>query len=179
MKKNSDATFLKKIKLGSIFLLALSSICFAFKNTSTLKAALATAGSWASVTSTSGLPTARHEASFVQAGNKFYLLGGRGVKPVQMYDPINKTWTNKVNTPIVLHHFQAKSIDGLIYVVGAFTGSYPHEKPVSNIYIYNPATNKWITGATIPSTRRRGSSGVVVYNKKIYMVGGIKDGHWA
>jgi N-acetylneuraminic acid mutarotase len=133
---------------------------------------------WASIVPSSGAPTARHEASYVQAGNKFYLLGGRKIKPVQVFDPINETWVNKVNTPIEFHHFQAISIDGLIYVIGAFTGSYPHEKPVSNIYIYNPATNKWITGATIPSARRRGSSGVVVYNNKIYMVGGIKDGHW-
>ncbi|QNF34540.1 choice-of-anchor D domain-containing protein [Adhaeribacter swui] len=136
-------------------------------------------GAWASIVPGSGAPTARHEASYVQAGNKFYLMGGRKIKPVQVFDLVKKNWVNKVNTPIELHHFQAISLDGLIYVVGAFTGSYPHEKPVSNIYIYNPTTNKWITGATIPSARRRGSVGVVVYNKKIYLVGGIKDGHWA
>ncbi|QMU28526.1 Kelch repeat-containing protein [Adhaeribacter radiodurans] len=181
MKKNK-ASSLKKITFGSVFFLALIFICFAFKNTKSLiisNAAHSTTGTWVSVTSTSGSPTARHEASFVQTGNKFYLLGGRKIKPVQVFDPKNRTWTNKVNTPIELHHFQAITIDGLIYVVGAFTGSYPHEKPVANIYIYNPATNKWITGASIPSSRRRGSSGVVVYNKKIYVVAGIKDGHWA
>ncbi|RDC62593.1 Kelch repeat-containing protein [Adhaeribacter pallidiroseus] len=145
----------------------------------TPQVAASATGVWAAIVPSSGAPTARHEASYVQAGNKFYLMGGRRIKPVQVFDPVNKTWVNKVNTPIELHHFQAISIDGLIYVVGAFTGSYPHEKPVATIYIFNPATNKWITGATIPAARRRGSSGVVVYNKKIYMVGGIKDGHWS
>ncbi|PSR52891.1 hypothetical protein AHMF7605_04800 [Adhaeribacter arboris] len=181
MKKNFNSFFTQKIRLGSVLFLALSFTCFAFSSSTlkTVHAALASTGSWVSVSPSSGSATARHEASFVQAGNKFYLLGGRGIKPVQVFDPQNKTWTSKVNTPIELHHFQAVALDGLIYVVGAFTGSYPREKPVSTIYIYNPATNKWITGATIPSARRRGSSGVVVYNKKIYLVAGIKDGHWA
>ncbi|RDV10348.1 choice-of-anchor D domain-containing protein, partial [Pontibacter diazotrophicus] len=120
---------------------------------------------------------ARHENAFVQAGDKFYLLGGRGVKPVQVYDPATKTWANKASTPTELHHFQAVTIDGLIYVAGAFTGGYPYEKPVPKVYIYNPVTDKWLDGPTIPETRRRGSAGVVVHNKKIYLVSGITDGH--
>lgn len=201
MKRNSTLFHFKNLKFLKKSFLAGLLICYAFNSESNTKGktpkldiiksntsnyaisppvqTAGSAGAWASIIPSSGAPTARHEASYVQAGNKFYLLGGRRIKPVQVFDPGNKTWVNKVSTPIELHHFQAISIDGLIYVVGAFTGSYPHEKPVPNLYIYNPATNKWITGATIPSARRRGSAGVVVYNKKIYMVGGIKDGHWS
>ncbi|AHM62227.1 Kelch repeat-containing protein [Flammeovirgaceae bacterium 311] len=140
---------------------------------------LSSAGTWQTVTPASGAPTARHENALVQAGNKFYLVGGRGIKAVQEYNPATKAWVNKANTPMEFHHFQAVALDGLIYVVGAFTGSYPHETPVPNIHIYNPLTNKWFTGPAIPESRRRGSAGVVVHNNKIYMVGGIIDGHWS
>src|SRR5690606_21027948 len=48
---------------------------------------------------------------------------------------------------------------------------------VSNIYIYNPATNTWTVGPEIPAARRRGSVGVVLYNNRFYMVGGLNGGH--
>lgn len=135
-------------------------------------------GSWRTLTPAGGAATAREENAYVQAGNKFYLIGGRGIKPVQVYDLATRKWSNKANTPIELHHFQAITLDGLIYIIGAFTGRYPHETPVPNVYIYNPLTDKWLKGASIPSARRRGGAGAVVYNKKIYLVAGILDGHW-
>ncbi len=136
-------------------------------------------GKWQTITPTSGVFTAREENSYAQAGNKFYLLGGRSIMPVQEYDPVNKTWANKAAPPIELNHFQAINLDGLIYAAAAFTGAFPHETPVAQIYMYDPAANKWLTGSTIPQARRRGSAGAVVYNNKIYLVGGITDGHWS
>jgi len=135
-------------------------------------------GGWQTITSTAGSVIGREENAYVQAGDKFYLLGGRGLKAVQEYNPATKTWTNKAPIPTELHHFQAVTLDGLIYAVGAFTGAYPHETPVPQIYIYNPLTDKWIAGPAIPEARRRGSAGIVVYNNKLYVVSGILDGHW-
>ena len=43
---------------------------------------LTSTGQWQAVVPQSGLPTKRHENAYVQAGDKFYLLGGRG-KPKQ------------------------------------------------------------------------------------------------
>ncbi len=122
-------------------------------------------------------PEARHEHSYVAVGNKFYLMGGRGVKPVQEYDPATNTWRNRSATPLELHHFQAVTVGGLVYVVGAFTGRFPTENPVERVYIYNPATDSWSDGPLIPEGRRRGSAGAVVYNNKIYLVSGIINGH--
>jgi len=139
--------------------------------------AVTATGDWATITPASGKPIGREENGYVQAGNKFYLIGGRGIKPVQVYDPATKTWVNKANTPIELHHFQAITYEGLIYVIGAFTGSYPSETPVPNIYIYNPLTDKWYKGPAIPTARRRGAAGAVLRNGKIYLAGGITNGH--
>ena len=133
-------------------------------------------GNWVNV-NTGNTCTARHESAFVECGTKFYLLGGRGSKPVEVYNYNSKTWSTASAPPVQLHHFQAVELNGLIYVVGAFTGNYPNETPVPSVYIYDPVANTWHVGMDIPAARRRGSAGVVVYNEKIYMVSGLTNGH--
>lgn len=134
------------------------------------------AGSWQEV-ATKTLPTKRHEAAFTELDGKFYLLGGRGIKPVEVFDPITKHWEKKSLTPIELHHFQAFSYQHEIYVVGAFTGPYPNETPVPVFYVYNPETDQWRTGETIPESRRRGAAGVVLDGDHLYLICGIVHGH--
>ncbi|RYZ22544.1 MAG: hypothetical protein EOO16_08730, partial [Chitinophagaceae bacterium] len=124
--------------------------------------AVTSAGTWQTLTPASGTFTGREENAYVQAGNKFYLMGGRGNKPVQEYNPVTKAWVDKAYQPLELHHFQAVTLDGLVYAVGAFTGSYPHETPVANVYVFNPLANQWYTGSTIPQARRRGAGGAAV-----------------
>lgn len=136
-------------------------------------------GTWSTVSATNS-PTVRHENGFIHFNGKFYLIGGRGIKPVNIFDPATGTWTAGANPPIELHHVQAIVYNNLIWVVGAYTGGCcTAEVGVSNIYTYNPATNTWATGATIPAARRRGSVGVVLYNNKFYLVGGLSGGHGA
>lgn len=124
------------------------------------------------------LPTNRHECALATANGKLYLLGGRGVKAVEEYDPKKDTWVQKAVTPLEMSHFQAITYRDEIYVVGAFTGPYPHELPISEMYIFNPERNEWREGPAIPESRRRGAAGAFVYNDKIYVVCGIQDGHW-
>ncbi len=139
---------------------------------------LATTEQWQILESSDGSsPHARHETSFVESGGIFYLLGGRGIKPVNAFDPASETWSNLSAPPIELNHFQAVEVGGLIYVVSAFTGVFPVETPVANIYIYDPASDQWSVGDTIPVSRRRGSAGAVVLNGKILIVGGLQNGH--
>lgn len=140
---------------------------------------LAFSGTWGPVTySSSGItPTSRHENGFVEVNGKFYLVGGRTVRNVNIFDPVSRIWSLGAASPVEMHHYQAVAYNNEIYAIAAMTGSYPNEKPLANIYIYNPQTNTWRTGAAIPSSRRRGSAGVVVYNSKFYIVGGIQNGH--
>jgi N-acetylneuraminic acid mutarotase len=120
----------------------------------------------------------RHESGFVECDGKFYALGGRGKRPIEEFDPAKKTWTVLADAPVDFHHFQAVSFNHEVYVIGAMTGSYPHEKPLPHFLIFNPKTKQWREGAGIPAERLRGSCGVFVRGEKIYMVAGIIDGHW-
>ncbi|MGQ1783806.1 MULTISPECIES: Kelch repeat-containing protein [unclassified Saccharicrinis] len=124
-----------------------------------------------------GEAVGRHENAFVQFQGKFYLIGGRGVKPVNVYDPVNNTWETKGKTPMEIHHFQAVWKDDVIYIVGAMTGKYPKETPVENIWEYYPKEDKWVKGPKIPMEYQRGSAGAVLYQDKIYLIGGIEYGH--
>lgn len=132
---------------------------------------------WTELQESEGEPANRHEGGYVNNGDLFYLLGGRGERPVNIYNPSTDTWTTGAVPPIPLHHLQAVTYEGKIYVIGAFTGGYPGETPVPNIYIYHPETDEWETGPEIPEDRRRGSSGAVVYQGKIYVMGGMQNGH--
>lgn len=135
-------------------------------------------GTWNAVTAKDGsLPTQRHEAAFVGVKDKFYLLGGRRINPVSIFNTKVQVWTSGATPPLEIHHFQPVVYKNKIYLLGAMTGNYPGETPVPNVYIYDPKTDQWKKGAEIPENRRRGGAGAVLYKDKIYLVCGIKDGH--
>lgn len=123
------------------------------------------------------LPIKRHEAAFVSVGDNFYLLGGRRINPVSIFNVNTQQWTEGTAPPLELHHFQPVVIGQDIYIIGALTGPYPGETPVPNVLIYHTQSDTWEKGATIPENRRRGGAGAVLYQGKIYLVCGIKDGH--
>jgi N-acetylneuraminic acid mutarotase len=130
------------------------------------------------ILSTENSCTSRHENALAAVKGKLILLGGRGMKPVESFDLKTNRWTQQVETPLEMHHFQAVTFNNEVWVLGAFTGGYPHETPIPDIYIFNPEKNEWRKGPEIPADRRRGAAGVFVYKNKIYIVCGIQDGHW-
>jgi len=117
---------------------------------------------------------ARHECAFVQAGTKFYMFGGREMgQQLDVYDYTTNTWSQGAKLPKELNHFQAVEYEGLIWVVGGFhDNNFPHERATENVYVYDPANNSWMQGPQIPVQRRRGGGGVVVYDGRLYVMGG-------
>jgi len=120
---------------------------------------------------------ARHEAAFVHVGKRFYLLGGRGIRPISIFDTKTKKWTLGAKPPIEFHHFQPIVYEKNIYIIGALTGKYPAETPVEYVYRYNTKTDTWIKGDSIPKNRLRGSTGNVLKGSLVYLSCGISDGH--
>lgn len=64
-----------------------------------------------------------------------------------------------------------------IHVVGAMTGPYPNEKPLDKVVAYYPTADEFKMTHAIPVARRRGGAGAALYKGKIYVVGGITNGH--
>lgn len=136
----------------------------------------AAADSWETVKA-DGQPTARHEATLVSFQDKIYLIGGRRINPVDVFDPAAKTWVAKSETPMELHHFQAIVVDDAIHLMGAMTGQWPRETPLDRVIVYYPERDEFRFTHTIPESRRRGGAGAVLHDGKIYVVGGITNGH--
>ena len=122
-------------------------------------------------------PSARHENGFVTVGEHLYLVGGRGERPLDIFDPATGSWSQGAKPPFEIHHMQAIEYDEKLYVLGAMTGGFPEEPPLANILIYDPATDAWSEGPEIPADRRRGGSGVVLHEGLIYVLGGNTRGH--
>lgn len=120
---------------------------------------------------------ARHECSFVQAGNKFYSFGGReSAKQLDIYDYATNTWSQGASLPEELNHAQAVVYENLIWVIGAFkTNRFPDEEAAQFVYVFDPANDVWMQGPSLPWPR--GGAGVVVYRDKIYIIGGNTSGH--
>ncbi|GEM_PF-2267487 len=131
-------------------------------------------GQW-TFNNSSTQPLERHENSFIQVADKFISLGGRGLKPVSIYDIASEEWQLGSTPPIEMHHFQAIEVDGLVYVMGAFTGNFPNETPIDQVYIYDVIENVWYEGPEIP--RPRGAAGCVKIGNYVYLISGIVNGH--
>ncbi len=133
--------------------------------------------SWETLACT-GEPVARHEAAFIEASGKFYLMGGRRIQEVSIFNPKTNTWSSGAKPPVELHHFEGFSYKGNIYAVGVQTGNYPREISLAETYVYNPASDSWKKSFNMPENRIRASTSANVYKGKLYIACGIIDGHW-
>ena len=105
------------------------------------------------------------------------MIGGRRLNPTDVFDTKTNTWTAKATPPIEIHHFQPVVVDDAVYLVGAITRGWPNEKPLDRVLIYYPEQDRYTYSHEIPKARRRGVAGAVYFNDKIYLVGGITNGH--
>ncbi|MEE9332558.1 MAG: hypothetical protein V3U65_00515 [Granulosicoccaceae bacterium] len=128
-------------------------------------------------TSDESAATARHESGLAQVGGKLYLLGGRGSRNVDRFDPDSNTWESMDPMPIQMHHFQPVVVGSKIYIIGAFTCCFPDEEIINDIYVYNTVTESWNIDGALPTDRARGSAAAVLHQGKIYLIGGNTAGH--
>ncbi|MEM6805812.1 MAG: PKD domain-containing protein, partial [Bacteroidota bacterium] len=132
----------------------------------------------------SDCPEKRVENGYVQAGDKFYLIGGLTIGgnftnqlKMMAHDPLTDSWSYLGDMPYRFHHLQAVELDGLIYVVSSWIAPNPNNTSNDSIYIYDPLVDTWVSGREIPFSRKRGSAATVVHNGKIYVAGGNEGGH--
>ena len=80
------------------------------------------------------------------------------------WDTPAQTWTQLANMPTGKQNAQAALWNGKIYLPGGFTTAH-----LTELAIYDIATNAWTTGAPLPAARSGMSA---AYNGKIYVFGG-------
>ena len=129
------------------------------------------------VTSNGSSATARHEATAVTVEGKLYLMGGRGDRPVEVYDPSSNSWRVIGNAPLEIHHFQPVVLGSKIYVIAAFTCCYPNEPSIADIHVFDTVTEQWSIIGAMPAARTRGAAAAVVWQGDIYVLGGNTAGH--
>lgn len=134
-------------------------------------------GTWTTIQSTIGSPTARHENCFVMVNGKAYLIGGRGTRPVEEYNPISRTWRKVADMPVQMHHMQCVAYENSVYIVSAWYGSSPNENNVAKLWIFHTDTFTWESRAGLPSSRRRGGAAAVLFDDRIYVLCGNRGGH--
>lgn len=113
--------------------------------------------------------------------NKIYIIGGYHVlsngneissNKVHVYSPENNAFeTDAVNIPIPIDdHVQSVWRDSLIYVITGWSNT----TNVPNVQIFNPATNNWLSGTSVPNNtiyKTFGAAGVII-GDTIYYYGG-------
>ena len=120
---------------------------------------------------------ARHETSGVELDGRIYVIGGRGSRPMRLFDAASLTWRTLPSPPEKLHHFQPVVLDGTIYAIGAMTCCFPEEPSVTTIHAFDTITETWSKAGTVPASRARGGAGAVIDEDWIYVVGGNTRGH--
>jgi N-acetylneuraminic acid mutarotase len=112
-------------------------------------------------------------------GRRAYLVGGRGNRDTDIYNPVTRLWSKGANPSIKIHHMQCVAAQGKLWIMAAWKGNFPKETN-ANAIVYNPAADSWETMTPLEASRRRGGAAVVVSDDetKIYVSHGniARDG---
>jgi hypothetical protein len=142
-------------------------------------------GKWVEIDANANIE-ARHEACFVMVTNKqllhgrvAVLIGGRGDKRTDLFDPVTRQWSAAPAPPAQLHHMQCVAAQGKVWIMAAWTDWYPKETNAEHVYVFDPVTNSWSTKTALPEPRRRGAAAVMVApdERTIYVSHGNNGGH--
>lgn len=126
--------------------------------------------SWTTKTS---IPNGVQGYASAVVDNKIYVIGGAvGVTLNQIYDTKTDTWSYGTPIPTGVDSAAAGATTGVmapkrIYVIGGKTNL----DAVNLNQVYNPETDTWSTGASMPTSRF--GLGVAVVNDVLYAIGGV------
>lgn len=118
------------------------------------------------------------EVAVVALNGSIYVLGGfdnqtRVVHRVSRFDPATGAWTAVADLPARMHHANAAVVDGRIWVLGFLGGLDFGADPRG--FIYDPGSDEWTPGPSMPEGFGRGAAGTVAIDGTIYIVGGLSS----
>jgi formylglycine-generating enzyme required for sulfatase activity/N-acetylneuraminic acid mutarotase len=101
--------------------------------------------------------------------DKIYFVGGwsgNREKLLERYDSVNDSWETLAPMDQA-REATAAILDGKIYAIG---GRGSSGNPLSSVEIYEPVTNSWSNGVSLPSGVEWG--GAIAISQKIFLIGG-------
>lgn len=123
------------------------------------------------------IPHSTAASGVVAYGNKIYVIGGvdsNGIvlDLVQVYDPLQDSWSIKKPMSTKREHLGITVLDTLIYIVAGRMGN----QSFKNLEAYSPGTNTWTTLPEMPTARS--DIGFAVMSGKLWAMGGEKPGNF-
>lgn len=132
---------------------------------------------WSTETS---LSYSRARVAATGADNYLYAIGGHhedtghgfSLSRVDRYDISASTWAQMASLQTPREGAVAAMMDGKIYAIGGFNYEINVRQDVLNsMEIYDPATNTWASGPSMPTARY--AAGVATVGDRIYVLGGV------
>ena len=138
-------------------------------------------------TEKTSMPTSRTRFATAVFQNRIYCMGGlilskNGTKTTltginEVYDPLTDTWETKTSMPTARYGFEANTVDGKIYLIGGWyqlETTYDNVGTSAQVDIYDPSTDTWTAGKSMPKAVAIYASAVV--DNKIYVISGMAEG---
>lgn len=120
------------------------------------------------------LPSGRSLATGVASGATVYVLGGAYPKEILAFDTVTRTWSSPATLGYAHHWAGAGEVaPGRIIIA---TGNSSSDNETTTCEEYNVTTNTVTTKASAP--RKRGWTRGCVYNRSLYLLGGVLHGLW-
>ena len=88
----------------------------------------------------------------------------------EAYDPVADRWTRLATLPQARHHIALTAAGGLLYGMGGFSGGFPNWQAQRDVFVYDPASDRWRAGVPMPQPRAEGVTASV--GGKVYVLGG-------
>jgi N-acetylneuraminic acid mutarotase len=125
------------------------------------------------------LGEARYGHGTVAVGDHLYAVGGYGEAPggrwghhtVEQYDPRANRWRRVADLYEEVAFAGVAASRGKIYVAGGTRVWSANRRPSSDLYIYDPATNRWRIGPRMPTARAHLALAAAA-NGRLYAIGG-------
>jgi hypothetical protein len=125
------------------------------------------------------LPEGRGAGDMAIVNHVLYYFGGADANRVDRHEQwaldlnnLAAGWVAKAPIPTARNHVGAGALNGLVYAVGGAANQDANETALSNVEVYNPATNTWSTAASLPTPRALIMSGVDAFDGHLIVGGG-------
>jgi len=138
--------------------------------------------------------TSTHETNGIVHANvvngKIYVMGGNYMHGLgtyipmssnYVYDPQTDNWTKLADIPLAVGGYASAVIDKKIYIISGANALSIHWKPSNLVQIFDPATNQWKNGTSIPTPVYNAKACVITEAsgaKGIHVIGGELGYFW-